>query len=110
MGEVYRLADHVPQDWRQQLAEQRAQQARPDGHTLFLAKLGRAYGWAAVRDVLGDGVSWQDARDLVAAAEYLEDRERAALIADMTTAIAACFDRDGNRRAQQIMKRLAREG
>lgn len=110
MSEVYRLADHVPQDWRQQLAEARAQEAKPDAHTLFLAKLGRAFGWAAVRDVLGECVSWQDARALVAAADYLEDVQRAAFISDMTTAIAAVLDKEGNRRAQQIIKRLAREG
>lgn len=108
VGGVYRLADHVPADWRKQLAETRATQAIPDAHTLFLARLGRAYGWQAVKDMLGD-VSWQDARALVAAVDYLEDRQRAALIADLTTAVAACFDRDGNRRAQQIIKRLARE-
>lgn len=107
-GEVFRLADHVPADWRRQLAEQRAQKDVPDAHTLFLARLGRAYGWQAIRDMLGD-VSWQDARALVAAVDYLEDRQRAARIADLTTAVAACFDRDGNRRAQQIIKRLARE-
>lgn len=108
MSVVYRLADHVPEQWRRRLAEQRAQ-AKPDDHTLFLAKLGRAYGWAAVRDVLGDGISWQDARALVEAADYLEDVRRAAFISDVTTAIAAVLDREGNRRAQQIIKRLARE-
>lgn len=110
MSEVYRLADHVPQDWRRQLTEQRAQDARPDAHTLFLAKLGRAYGWQAVQAVLGDSLDWQDARALVEAADYLEDVKRAAFISDMTTAIAAVLDNEGNRRAQQIIKRLAREG
>lgn len=108
MGDVYRLADHVPAAWRARLAEQRAQAAKPDAHTLFLAKLGRAYGWQAVRDVLGD-VGWEDARALVAAADYLDDVQRAAFISDMTTAIAAVLGREGNRRAQQIIKRLARE-
>ena len=109
MSVVYRLADHVPEQWRRRLAESRATLARPDDHTLFLAKLGRAYGWQAVRDVLGDGISWQDARALVEAADYLEDVRRAAFISDVTTAIAAVLDREGNRRAQQIIKRLARE-
>lgn len=109
MSEVYRLADHVPAGWRAKLAEQRSQAAPPDAHTLFLAKLGRAYGWAAVRDVLGDAVGWQDARALVEAADYLQDVRRAAFISDMTTAIAAVLDREGNRRAQEIIKRLARE-
>lgn len=111
MADVYRLADHVPADWRAKLAEQRAAQAKPDDHTLFLAKLGRAYGWGAVRDVLGDAVSWQDARALVAAADYLDDVKRAAFISDMTTAIAAVLDtsHESSRRAQQIIKRLARE-
>lgn len=109
MSVVYRLADHVPEQWRRRLAESRATLARPDDHTLFLAKLGRAYGWQAVRDVLGECVSWQDARALVEAADYLEDVRRAAFISDVTTAIAAVLDREGNRRAQQIIKRLARE-
>ena len=109
MAEVYRLADHVPADWRRRLAEERAQAAKPEDRTLFLAKLGRAYGWQAVRDVLGDGISWQDARALMEAADYLDDVKRAAFIADMTTAIAAVLDKEGNRRAQQIIKRLARE-
>ena len=91
------------------LAETRSQDAPPDSHMLFLAKLGRAYGWQAVRAVLGDSLSWQDARDLVAAADYLQDLRRAAFISDMTTAIAAVLDKEGNRRAQQIIKRLARE-
>ena len=109
MSVVYRLADHVPEQWRRRLAESRATLARPDDRTLFLAKLGRAYGWQAVRDVLGDAVSWQDARALMEAADYLDDVKRAAFIADMTTAIAAVLDKDGNRRAQQIIKRLARD-
>lgn len=109
MGEVYRLADHVSADWRRQLEEQRAAMVRPDEHMLFLARLGRAYGWAAVRDVLEDRVSWLDARDLLAAADYLDDRDRAAAISDMTTAIAAVFENEANRRAQRIIKRLARE-
>lgn len=110
MSEVYRLADHVPQEWRRQLAETRAAQARPDAHTLFLAKLGRAYGWQAVQAVLGESLDWQEARALVEAADYLDDRQRAAAISDMTTAMAAVLDREGNRRAQQIIKRLTREG
>lgn len=109
MSEVYRLADHVPKDWRQRLAEQRATMARPDDHTLFLAKLGRAYGWQAVQAVLGDSLDWQQARALVEAADYLQDLRRAAFISDMTTAVAAVLDKEGNRRAQQIIKRLARE-
>lgn len=109
MSPVYRLADHVPQEWRRQLAETRAAQARPDAHTLFLAKLGRAYGWQAVQAVVGDSLSWQQARALAEAADYLEDVKRAAMISDMTTALAAVLDKEGNRRAQQIIKRLARE-
>lgn len=109
MADVYRLADHVPDEWRQQLEEQRAQAARPDDHTLFLAKLGRAYGWQAVQAVLGDCVSWQVARDLVEAADYLQDLQRAEMISDMTVALAAVLDKEGNRRAQQIIKRLTRE-
>lgn len=109
MSDVYRLADHVPQDWRRQLTETRAQAAPPDSHMLFLAKLGRAYGWQAVQAVLGDSLDWQDARALVEAADYLEDVRRAAFISDMTTALAAVLDKEGNRRAQQIIKRLARE-
>lgn len=109
MAGVYRLADHVPKDWRQQLEAERAQATPPDSHMLFLAKLGRAYGWAAVQAVLGDALDWQQARALVEAADYLQDLRRAAFISDMTTALAAVLDKEGNRRAQQIIKRLARE-
>lgn len=109
MAEVYRLADHVPKEWRQRLEAERAQATPPDAHTLFLAKLGRAFGWQAVQAVLGDSLDWQDARALMEAADYLQDVQRAAFISDMTTAIAAVLDREGNRRAQQIIKRLARE-
>lgn len=109
MAGAYRLADHVPDGWRRQLAEQRAAAAPPDSHTLFLAKLGRAYGWAAVQAVVGDSLDWQEARALVEAADYLQDLRRAAFISDMTTALAAVLDKEGNRRAQQIIKRLARE-
>lgn len=111
MAEVYRLADHVPKEWRRQLEAHRAAAtpAKPGSTILFLAKLGRAYGWQAIQDVRHNRVSWDEVRELVAAADYLNDLERATAISDMTVAVAACFDHEANSRAQKLIKQLARE-